>query len=172
MYWESVGPRRFKLHTLGGFSGVYFYRSINNATSYQILRNKHIHQFIRSLLISLPVIHLAHSIIFLIPVGVFLFQHIPITPLALHLPFFEKDSETEFIVNMIVQTILVLYAYIGSMIIEVSSCFINHAITLIPDLIQYNLDEFHVEFTCAHRMNVKSILLLRNTFQQIQDFNR
>lgn len=172
MYWESVGPRRFKLHTLGSFSGTYFYKSTNNTTNYQILLNKHIHLFIRSLLISLPVIHVAHFIIFLIPVAVFLIQHIPITPLALHLPFFEKDTETEFVVNMIVQTILVLYAYIGSMVIEISSCFINHAITVIPDLIQYNLDEFHAEFMCANQMNVKSILLLRNSFQQVQDFNR
>lgn len=172
MYWESVGPRRFKLHTLGCFSSTYFYRSTNNATNYQILLNKHIHLFIRSLWISLPVIHLAHAIIFFIPLGIFLLQHIPITPLALHLPFFEKDSETEFIVNMIVQTVLVTYAYVGSMAIEISSCFINHAITVIPDLIQYNLDEFHAEFAFASQMNVKSILLLRNSFQQIQDFNR
>lgn len=172
MYWESVGPRRFKLQTLGGFCGTYFYKSANNAMNYEILRNKHIHLFIRSLLISLPVIHLAHFIIFLIPICIFLFQRIPITPLALHLPIFEKDSQTEFIANMIVQTILAGYAYVGSMVIEISSCLINHAITVIPDLIQYNLDEFHVEFTCANQMTVKSISLLRNTFQQIQDFNQ
>lgn len=172
MYWESVMPRRFKLYNLASFCGTYFYKSDTDSVNYQILRNKHIDRLLQSLLISLPVVQIAHSIIFFIPLGVFSIQHVYVTPLALHLPFFVKDSKTEFIVNMVLQTILVSYAWIGSFAIEITSCLINHAITVIPDLIQYNLDEFHVEFMNSEQLTVKSVQLLRNSIRQIQDYNR
>lgn len=171
MYWESVGPRRFKLHTLGAFCGTHFYKSDTESPQYNRLRCYHIQRLIKNLSIILPLMLMSHATLAIEPIYAFLFQQIRVTPLALHLPIFVKDSDTEFIVNMMLQTILTCYALTGSLAIEIASCLINHAITIAPDLIQYNLNGFRDEFY-VNGIDLKSISLLRNTFLQIQDYKR
>lgn len=171
MYWASVGPKRIKLHSLGSFCGTYFYKFDTDSKPYQRLRNKHIHRLLQSVLIALPLMLISHAIVFITPISLFLFQHLHVTPLALHLPYFEKDSDTEFIANMTLQSILTFYALFGCTAIEISSCFMNHTITVIPDLFEYNLNEFRDELK-ANEMSARAVLLLRNAFRQIQDYNR
>lgn len=172
MYWESVGPRRFKLHTLGEFCGAYFYRTSTETLQYRMLRYYHIERFMKNFLIVLPLMLASHATLAFEPIYAFVFQHNSrVTPLALHLPIFVKDSDTEYIVNVVLQTILTGYALTGALAIEIASCMINHTITAVPDLIQYNLNEFRDEFN-AKGINLKSISLLRNTFLQVQDYNR
>lgn len=172
MYWESVGPNRFKLHALGSFCGTYFYKSSTDTPQYRILRCYHIRRFTKNLLIVLPLMLASHATLAIEPAYAFVFEHnTHVTPLALHLPIFIKDSDTEYIVNVMVQTILTGYALTGALAIEIASCMINHTITAVPDLIQYNLNEFRGEFY-ANGINLASISLLRNTFLQVQDYNR
>lgn len=171
MYWESVGPRRFKLHTLGGFCGTYFYKSNTASQQYNALRCDHIERLLKNVLIILPLIFLSHATIAIEPLYAFVYQHDHVTPMALHLPFFEADSDREFIVNVMLQTILTCYAMTGALSIEIASCMINHAITVVPDLIQYNLNEFQNELN-TNGITMRTISLLRNTFLQIQDYNR
>lgn len=168
MYWISVGPNRFKFRTLGTFCGFYFYQTNAQSPQYKMLRVKFIDKLLTNLLITLSLIVIAHVSIFIGFMYELFFQHVRITMMAFHLPFFEKDSSIEFTLNMIVQIIMGLYAFVGAVAIEIGSCQINHTITVAPELIQYNLTEFHEEFQ-EHRT---SILLLRNCFVQIQDFNR
>lgn len=172
MYWESVGPNRFKLHSLGGFCGTYFYKTSTDTPQYRILRCYHIRRFTRNLLIVLPLMLASHVTLAIEPIYEFLLQHNShVTPLALHLPIFVKDSDTEYIVNVMLQVILTIYALTGALAIEIASCMINHTITAVPDLIRYNLNEFRDEFD-ANGINLTSISLLRNTFLQVQDYNR
>lgn len=171
MYYEAVGPHRFKFHMLGGFCGYYFYRTETQSAQYKILRVRHIDKFLLNILIVLPLVGIGHVIIFTAPIYAIIFQHIRVTPLALHLPFFKKDSDTEYTVNIILQIIMAFYAITGALAIEIASCMLNHAITVTPKLINYNLGEFRDEFN-ANGINLKSIALLRNCFIQIQDFNR
>lgn len=171
MYFEAVGPHRFKFHTLGGFCGFYFYRTEAQSTQYKMLRVKYIHKFLLNLVIVLLLIFSGHFIMFTAPIYAIVFQHIRITPLAFHLPFFEKNSNLEYTLSMLLQAIMAFNGIIGALAIEIASCMINHAVTITPELIQYNIDGFHEEFQ-ANGINLKSISLLRNCFVQIQDFNR
>lgn len=171
MYYEAVGPHRFKFHMLGGFCGYYFYRSGTQSAQYKILRVKYIDKFLWNILIVLPLVGIGHVIVFTAPIYAIFFQHTRVTPLAIHLPFFKKDSDTEYTVNIILQIIMAFYAITGALAIEIASCMLNHAITVIPQLIKYNLSEFREEFDTIG-INLKSISLLRNGFVQIQDFNR
>lgn len=171
MYWQSVGPNRFKLHTVGEFCGTYCYKSDTESQQYHILRSYHIQRLIKNLLIILPLMLMSHATLAIEPIYAYFFRNIRVTPLALHLPVFAKDSDLEFIVNMVLQTVLTCYALTGALAIEIASCLINHTITIVPDLIQYNLNEFRDE-CYANGIDSKAISLLRNTFLQIQDYKR
>lgn len=171
MYYESIGPHRFKFHTLGGFCGFYFYRTETQSVRYKMLRVKYIDKFQLNLFIVLPIVFIGHVILFTAPIYAIFCQHVRTTPLAFHLPFFEKNSDTEFIVNIILQMIMAFYAMVGALAVEMASCMINHAVTITPELIQYHLDGFFDEFQ-DNGINLKSISLFRNCIIQIQDFNR
>lgn len=172
MYYQAIGPNRFKLQTLCGFCGFYFYRTNAQSPQYKMLRVKFIDKFVSNLLIILSLIVIAHLFIFFGLIYELFFQNISrMTLMTMHLPFLEKDSNIEFTLNTIVQIIMGLYALVGAVAIEIATCTINHTITIAPELIQYNLTEFEEEFHDGD-MDRKSILLLRNCFVQVQDFNR
>lgn len=179
MYWKSIGPHRFKLRRLTSFCGTYFYNADTDtdsdtdtkSTQYKILRAKNIDKMLRSMLINLPLMFLSHAIVAVAPAYEFFFQHIRATPLAIHLPFLKKDSNLEFILNMNLQLIMAAYATVGSLAVEAATCMINHTITIVPDLIAFNLHEFNDTWT-ANGLCVESLTRLRNAFVQMQDYDR
>lgn len=113
----------------------------------------------------------AHVIFFDVAIYAHSNNNTPITPLAINLPFLEKNSDFELLINMIFQLIMGIYAAIGCFGLEIGECLMNNTIIAIPDVIQYNLSELNDEYE-ANGMNLKSILQLRNTFRQIQDYQR
>lgn len=171
MYWKLIGPHRYKLRRLTSFCGTYFYNGDTESTQYKALRIKHIEKMLRSMLTNLPLMFAAHAIVAVAPAYEFIYQHIRATPLAIHLPLLEKDSDLEFILNMILQLIMATFATIGSLAIETITCMINHTITVVPDLIALNLHEFQNEWN-ANGMCIESLTRLRNTFVQMQDYDR
>lgn len=171
MYWKAVGPHRFKFRYLGGFGGTYIYSNHHNSIFYKILCVKHIHKLCKNMCTVLTLMLMAHAIITVGPIYSFFFQHILITPMATNLPFFEKDSELEFVVNILIQAIMSIYLIAGTIVIEIGTCFINNVITATPDVIRFHLMEFEHEFK-NYGMCIKSIARLRNVFIQVQDFDR
>lgn len=171
MYFKAIGRNQLKLHKLDMFAGEYFYNSYTESMAYKTLHVKHIDKLIKNILIILPMVLLSHGICIAAPLYAILFQHIRATPAGIHLPFLEKDSNYEYTLNMTVQIIMSFYLLTGDLAIEMLSCTINNAIVLIPDLIQYNLNEFQMEFS-INGIHIKSIAQLRNVFDQINDFNR
>lgn len=154
------------------FIGEYFYKSHAESIQYKALHVKHMDKLVKNLLIVLPMILLSHGICVAAPLYTILFQHIRITPAGLHLPFLEKDSNFEYTLNMILQAIMAFYLIVGDLVIEMASCAINNAIVLMPDLIQYNLNELHMQWKTGESVYAKSVVQLHNVCLQIQDFNR
>lgn len=132
---------------------------------------KHVNKLVRSVIVDLPVMFLAQSIVFNEPLYAHHVQHSPITPFAINLPFFMKNSSAEYVVNMMIQSIWGVYAVVGLSSVEVGECLINNTIAAIPDVIRCSLIDFHDE-SKANAMNRKSVGQLRNTFLQIQDYKR
>lgn len=171
MYLEAIGPHRFKFNAIVNFCGTYFYKSDTKSMRYKRLRVKHIKKFIRLVTMILSLTLLSYIIVLIAPIYENVYQHIRITPLAMALPFLEKDSKMEFTLNMVLQMIMAFYAMNGSFAIEIATCMVNHAIVLGADLIRFNLLAFHKELT-ANGCGLKSIAQLRNIFVQLQDYNR
>lgn len=171
-YWVTVGPPRFKVNSTLNFGGKFIYHNADKKSmKYEKICVKHINKLVESVIADLPVMFLAQSIVFNEPVYVHHVQHLPITPFAVNLPFFVKESSAEYAVNMIIQTIWGAYAMIGLSSVEVGECLINNTIAAIPDVIKCSLIEFCDEFK-SNGINIKSIARLRNTFLQIQDYKR
>lgn len=153
------------------FSGDYFYKSHADSIQYKTLHVKHIDKLVKNLVIVLPMVLLSHGICIAAPLYTILIQNDRVTPAGLHLPYFEKDSNCEYSLNMILQCIMAFYLVVGDLAIEMASCAINNAIVLMPDLIQYNLNEFQMELS-TNGIRAKSVARLHNVFLQVQDFNR
>lgn len=170
MYWESVGPHRFKFNAVIHFCGGYFYKSDTKSGQYKYLRVKHIGQLLKTVIFILVLMFLSYGTAFVTPIYMCVFKHSRVTPLAINLPILEKESDLEFTLNMSLQMIMAFYSLSGSFATEVASCTIIHAIMLVPYLIRFNLREFQNEFI-AKGSGLKSFVLLRNTFIQLQDYN-
>lgn len=67
--------------------------------------------------------------------------------------------------------IMAFYSLSGSLATEVEACTIIHAVMLVPDLIRFNLVQFQKELS-ASGCGWKSFAHLRNTFVQLQDYDR
>lgn len=171
MYWELVGPHRFKFNAIINFCGTHFYKSDTTSERYKNLRAKHIRKLIKLVVCIFLLIWMSYSLYIAFPMYESVFKHKRVTPIGVNLPFLEKDSNTEFMINSNLQTVLGFYSSVGGLVNEVSSCTINHAIMLVPEMIRFNLLNFQDEFN-ENGMNVKSRALLRNAFIQLQDYNR
>lgn len=171
MYWAAVGPKRFKFNSITHFCGNYFYKTNTDSMRYKQLRAEHIINLLKITLVMFSLMMIAYAIFFMIPIYLSYRQHIHVTPFATNLPFFEKDSVTEYIVNMIVQLVLCFVAMCGSYSIVIASCAIIHAIIIVPDLFRFNLLEFQDEWEVN---GVTSTLMaqLRNSWIQLQDYQR
>lgn len=154
------------------FGGNYIYRNENRSAKFQQICDKHAKQLTKSVMTGLPLMYLTHAMILVAVAYAYYWQNINITPLAINLPLFsQKDSNVELVVNMIFQLTMGVHAVIGCLGLEIGECLFNNTIRVIPDVIQLNLSQFNDEYE-ANGMNLKSILQLRNTFHQIQDYQR
>lgn len=103
IHWKAIGPNRFKYHAISTFCGNYFYKSATDSMRYKRLRAKHIEKLLQIVFAILSLMLLAYGIAFIIPISESIIEHNHMTPLAINLPFFEKDSLKEYIINMCLQ---------------------------------------------------------------------
>lgn len=171
MYWNAIGPHRYRLNNLANFGGKYIYKDEKDATKYRNVCEKHIKILVITVSVIVSLMILSHAMLIIGPLFAYFSQGIRITPIATNLPYFEKDSDTEFVINLTLQAAMALIALGGSLSIEVVQCLIINTITIIPDLINLNLKEIADElFTKG--MCSDTISRLRNVLIQIQDFDR
>lgn len=123
-YWIVIGPLRFKFNSLLNFGGNYIYLNENQSQKFKQICAKHAKQLTKSVMTGLPLMSLTHVMILAVAAYAYYWQNISITPLAINLPFFQKDSNVELIVNMIFQLIMGVHAVIGCLGLEVKKIII------------------------------------------------
>lgn len=170
MYWNAVGPRRFKFNKIMTFASEYLYTN-ENSTKYQKVCEKHVNSFYKTVAIIYAQLLLAHILSAIGPFYAFFFQNKRITLLATNLPFLEKDSELEFAINMTLQGVMAFYSMAGNLALEMGSSAINNTISMIPDVVRFDLSEFQDGFK-SNGLSLASIIQLRNVYMKIQDFNQ
>lgn len=171
VYCELIGSNRFKVNAIINFCGKYFYKTETTSMRYKHLRTEYIRKLLIHVFFVLLLMMLSYLMVFAFPIYESIFEHIRVTPVGVNLPFLEKNSNTEFTINLTVQIIMACYSAIAGFSMEIASCTINHVIVLVPKLIRLNLLEFQDEFE-KNGMNVKSRAQLRNAYIQLQDYDR
>lgn len=170
MYWSAIGPNHIKFSNTALFLDRYIYKNEEDSMAYNQIRIKYIEKLWTNLIIVYSMIILSYNGIVFGSIYAYFHDGIRLTPLGIHLPYFERDSNCEFIFSMTLQGIIAVLALVGTYICELVICKVNSTFSMIPDLIRFNLTEFFDEFT-INGMNLKSTVRIRNVFLQIQDFN-
>lgn len=168
MYWQVVGPSRFGANNLLNFGRRYIYKS-ESSPDHQILCKKHIEKLTMNIVITIIPIVIFGVVVFSGTMYAYYYQHVYITPFATNLPLLEKDTDKEFIINMLLQTAVGLVALIGCSGLFAAICMINDTIVSAPDFIALNLSKFYSEFS-ANGICIDSIGSLRNAFLEIHDY--
>lgn len=104
------------------------------------------------------------------PIYAYYYQNARTTPLGVHLPFFERDSDAEFFSSMTFQSGISVYTVLGNYLEQIVTCSVISTIAMFPDMIGFNLSELYEEYK-ANKVCLKSIVRLRNAMIQIRDFH-
>lgn len=170
MYWESVGPNRFKMNNIISFSGKYIYTDDITSEKRMAINTKNVDDLLRKIIIIFTSIFFSYQTILIGPIYAYLHDGLRINALGTHLPFFELNSDADFNANMSIDVLIGVFTMVGSYVIELVSAIVNNTISAMPDIIHVGLDEFFDEFK-QNGVHLKSIAQLRNVHLQIQDFN-
>lgn len=165
-----VGSHRFKSINVLLFIGKYIYNTEDGSVNYKVICAKHIDKLLKNFLTIFSIIMLSYNGIMFGPIYAYFYQNVRTTPLGVHLPFFEKNSDTEYITSMTLQGGLAVYAILGTFLNEMLTCTVVGTVAIIPDLIRFNLKESCKEYK-INGMNLKSTVQVRNALVLIQDFN-
>lgn len=171
MYYNSIGPNRHLYNSLVNFAGKHIYMDNRQRTGYNNVCERHIKQLLKNVAVIVALMILSHAMLILGPLYAYFSHNIRITPLATNMPFFEKNSDIEFTINLLIQAIMIFYASAGSVAIEIVTCLILDVVTIIPDFIQISLNRLTDDVCSKVHVNI-IIAHLRNTIIQIQDFDR
>ena len=170
MYWKVVGPHRFKLNSLVNFPGRFIYIDDNESTKYYKFCAKSAMKLLKNVVIITTLVIFAHIVVVVGPIYAFISKGSRVTTMATHLPFLEKDSDAEFMLNVTQQFVIAVVSMCANMAIEIMTCLIDNTISAIPKLIRLSLnelaDEAHSEYS---RLNIN--IRLRSVLIQIQDFD-
>lgn len=170
-FWITSGTNRFKFANIASFIGRYIYADEEASSTFDQIRTKHIDKLYKHILFFFVIIMVSYDGIVFGSIYAYTQLNMRTTPLGIHLPYFERDSDAEFIASMSFQGVVAVYTIIASYVTEMGICTVNITIAMMPDLIRFNLTEFYDEFK-RNRMNLKATVRLRNAFIQIQDFNQ
>lgn len=166
-----MGKKRLKFGNVIMCMGRKIYENEGMYQSvYHHIRMKHIDKLWKNFITAFSVRMLSHYGIMFGMLYAYFHENIRFTPLGIHLPYFERDSDSEFIISMSFQGVIAAYTIVGSYIGEMAMCTVNSTILMFPDMICLNLTKFYDEF----KMNgicMKARARMRNAFIQIQDFN-
>lgn len=170
MYYLNTGELRFKMANVIRFLCKYIYNNDEGSVNYKVICAKHIDKLWKNLVIIFPIIWLSYNGIMFGPIYAYYAQNARTTPLGVHLPFFERDSDAEYFTSMTFQSSLSVYTILANYLEQILTCAIVSTITLFPDMVQFNLSEFYEEFQ-KNGICLKSTARLRNALIQIWDFH-
>lgn len=169
MYWMSVGRNRFKYG-----NGLFFLSKCvdsgeDGSPKSKLIYTKHIDKLWKSFIFIFSTLYLSYTGIMFGPIYAYFYQNVRTTPMGIHLPFFERDSDAEFFASMSLQGVASLYVILGNFMAELATCATNCTMGLVPDIIRFNLGEFNDDYV-VNRKCMGSTAQLRNVLMLIEDF--
>lgn len=162
---------RFKLQALIDFGGRYIYPDNHDDTEYVRICSKHMDDTMRSYVQKMLIIFLAIEFCLSGPSNSYFVDGIKTTALEARVPFTEKGSDEEWLINLIVMTVIggsELPQYIG---IEIVMSLFGNIVTLTPKLVKHELRQFSYEYKMKSISKLELLLRFNNVAQQSLDID-
>lgn len=164
-------PTRFTNNNLMNAGGRYIYMDGDDTSKYNAVREKLIEKFAREMVVILTLIFIALLMCGLPALYMLVFKRARITLLGIELPFFEKDSDIGFVLNLTMQAVIAVFGIVGMIAIEFGQNLIHHVVYSIPHLMHVDTEELGTELR-TNGMSLAARAQLRNIFMKVQDFEK
>lgn len=169
IYWKSIGHERFELNNISKFSGKYIFTNDKQPSTYNTLCEQMIQQLVKLTLSVTVFVVIAHTIFACVPVYLIIVKQIRITPMCLEMPFFERDSNIGYIVNLCIQLVFGIASMYALLAIQIPLCSAVNALVSTPLLIHLEVEDMQQEYYANH-IDLSTKLRLRNIVMKIQDY--
>lgn len=164
-----MGNHRYLFNNLISVGGKYIYGENVESSKYRTLCDKMVEKLLRDVTL---VIGLMLGSFGLYGLGVLydiVVNHSRATFLSTVLPFFEKDSNIGYALNLSIQGAMICAGLLAMVTIEIGACLVVNAALAIPEIIHLDADELETELN-LNGMNLIAQLRLRNIIMQVIDF--
>lgn len=165
---KPINSRRFKVNNILTFGHKYIY-SDDERSKYNMMYDGMIKDLLRNVLIVASMTIFTYVLLGTIPFYLIIFDNVRVPVLGLEILFCELDSDIGYAMNLMVQSILGIISFLALMILGFSVGFACHNIFAIPEVIQFELQEFENEFHLNGDCLIAK-MRLRNALMKVQDF--
>lgn len=125
---------RFQLQAVFDFPGRYIYHDNHDKTEYNRICSLEMDETMRRFLFKMFTMIASVLISLIWPTYAYIAHGIRTTSTSLRIPFTAPNSDAEFIVNVILQTVILGHGAVAYYTIEVTTTVVENAVTVLPRL--------------------------------------
>lgn len=135
----GVSKARFKIQAVVDFAGRYIYRDNHEKTGYNRICSSSMDKTMRSFWTKMATICVSLVICLIGPTYAYFAHGIRTTWTSDRIPFTAPNSDAEFIVNVLLQTIVFGHGFVGYFGLEVVMTVMENVVTVTPRLLTNEL---------------------------------
>lgn len=132
--------KRFKLQALIDFAGRYIYYDNHENTEYNCICSTEMDNTMKKFLIKIGFIYTSMVCSFIGPSHAYLVHGIRTTWTEERIPFTTPNSDAEFMINVLLQTIIFMHAIWAYFALEVASTIFSNVVAVTPQLSKTDLE--------------------------------
>lgn len=141
LYSHSLSENRFIAHSLVEFGGNFIYSRTDVAKDpeYEDICSKHLDKTVRKFFMKMLTILTSFALLLIWPTHKYVSEGIRTTTTEVRIPFIEEDSDYEFMINIILMSVVGFHGMLGYIVVEVAIELFGDINTIAPKLIKYKL---------------------------------
>lgn len=169
---KCLSSDRFKLRVLFRYSGDHIYKDVKDASPFSELCEESIEKMRKSYIVLVIVIFISIGSVSVGPIDAYIRKGIKVTPFGTKPPFFDEDSDIGFYVDLGYQSLIMPFAIISSICIELCQCMTYNTVELCAAAVTLNSEILSKTLETEKKWTVNSQAYFRNMLMQIQDFDK
>lgn len=134
-----MSKKRYIYRSLIDFAGRQYHQKVQDDKEYNEVSSKEIHASIIGLLTKLFFLIVGGCSSCAMPVYVYIFKGINTSTICVRVPFTEEDSSDEYMVNMILQTSVLIVGFFHYLGMETSMNILQNFIRVSPEVVKIDL---------------------------------
>lgn len=169
MFWNGVGPKRFKFNNILSFGGKYIYKNHEVRTKHDTLCEKMVVELAQSFVAISIIICVVHLTLIAVPLNMITFTNTHVSIIRIEIPFFESDrSANGYMINVSMQIACILNSMIGLILVGTAALLIYNNNAVIPEIIHLDLEDLEDELN-TNGFSLIAKYRLRDIFMKVLD---